>query len=206
MNDILSSNSALSKQGSQDAYRRMGFDPNGNNEVWGSLRRLFPSIFEEAASNAAFGSHLNGAKQSGIERLIALLNPANQQAQMQGIQRGNTERAAQGARQASLMNRAQGLGDGFQAGTTNAMFGAANRQNNDVAREYASPEHAIQGLQALLRAISYGQQNPEMEELYRMGGVLEQRHQQNQGELGSGSFLRQASPYIGMAVGSGKLF
>lgn len=196
-------NPILSKQGTTDAYKQYGFDPNGNNEIWGSLRRFFPTYFQGAASNAQFAQGLNGQRQSAISQLLNSLSPASQQAQLQGLQNHNTEQAAMQARQASLMNRANGMGDGFNAGTTNQMFGQAARQNNDLAREYASPQHQMAGLQAILQAIGYGQQNPELDELYRMGGVIEQRHQANQQEANSGGFLNSVLPMLGQAAGMG---
>lgn len=190
-----------SKSSTTDAFRSFGMDPNGNNEAWGAaIQRLFPGVFQQAVKGQQFGAGLQQQGQDAISRLLHLFSQQGQNTQLQGMQRGNTEQAAQGAHQASLTNRSMGLGDGFQAGTTNQMFGQANRMNNDLSREYASPEHHMQLLQNLLGAVNMGQQNPAMDELYRMGSVFEQRHAANQQEMGSGSFLRQAAPYIGAAL------
>ncbi|AIE86991.1 hypothetical protein [Fimbriimonas ginsengisoli] len=194
-------NPLTSPKGVEQQYKQFGFDPRGNNEASGSLMRFLPDYFEQAASNAEFGKRLNGQRQSAISALLNSLSPASQQSQMLGLQRGNTEQAANAARQANMMNRSYGLGDGFQAGTTAGAFGQADRMNNDIAREYASPQHQRSALQALLQAIGYGQENPQLDQIAHIGQILEQRHQANQAEMGSGSFLSALAPIAGAYLG-----
>jgi hypothetical protein len=198
----LDPNYALTKQGTTDAYKGLGFDPNGDNEAIAAIRRFLPQFFQNAQSGMAFGQELQGQKESAIQRLLRLMDPANQQAKLKSLQAGNTERGAQGARQASLMNRSMGLGDGFQAGTTNSFLGAANRQNNDLARQFASPEMAMENLKAVLQTIGFGQDNPAMDQLFNLNGMISQRDQQRKAQLGSGSLGKQLAGIGGMIMGN----
>lgn len=143
-----------SDQGIQNLYKKYNLSYGGNDEANKGLRQIVPEYTDLANQGAQFQLSLEPQRQSAVSQLLNSLGPAGQQAQMTQLQNQAGEQAANAARQAALMNRSMGMGDGFTAGNTAALMGQGAMQQNQIAQNFASPQYQAQALQAILQAIS----------------------------------------------------
>lgn len=161
-----------SREANEQNYQQAGLEYGGNNEAIRALRNILPWLSMGAQDQAKFGYQLQGQRQSAIMQLLNSLSPASQGAEQRRLQNQAYDSAGQGSRQASLALKSQGLGDGFNAGNTAAIFGDAARTSNDIAREYASPEHQANALLSWLQVADAGSQNPYANQLMDLNGAF----------------------------------
>lgn len=194
-----------SKEDYRNLYRQYGFDPSGNNEYVPMIRRWQTYLYPTASQGLEFFAGLQPQRQSAIRQLLDSLSPSGLQAKAQGLQNQAAEQAAMAARQANLMNRSMGYGDGFSAGNTAAIMGQAARTQSDIARQYADPQFQAQALTQLLGVYDQAAMNPAMQ---LMASFQPEILNQNQflAQNANKGFMSQISPIIGMAAGNPSLW
>jgi hypothetical protein len=90
-----------------------------------------------------------GYQNRMTNNLMGQMGPQAPEARIRQYRAQSTEEAARMGQQAGLAMRAQGLGDGFQAGTMAGISQDAARQTSQYAAQQRSPEARMGELQAL---------------------------------------------------------
>jgi hypothetical protein len=192
-----------SEEGRRRLFTDYGLDPRGNNELgtmmqqWGA--RLYPIVGQELE----FLSQMAPLRQQAILGLIDSMGPDAVDADIAAFGAGADENAAKASKQASMANKAQGLGDGYQEGQNAGIAGKAASEKNAYRQQQLSPAAKIQRAAMLIQAMQ-GAGNPQAFNM-AMGlfGPIEQRHRQNQSEVGSGSAWNSIGGMLGQATGMG---
>jgi len=182
----------------KDFFASLGLDVDGNNEVGRMLQNLSAGAYGNAVSRQGFNNGLEGQYQSAFQRLLNSFtedpNALSKRAS-ENIYANN----ARGMQQAGAAG--QGLGQGLQQGNLNGMGLNASRQASQADQMYRDPQRQQQNLSSILQAITQGQSsNPALDTIFKSFAPIEQRHQQNQSEIGSGSAWNQIAPIIAMGV------
>ena len=171
-------------------FRQRGFDPQGNNELGTMYQQYAAALYPQVASGINFMGELQPRRQQAIRGLLNDLGPTGMNSGMTAYASGADENAAQAARQSALAAHSSGLGDGFAAGQQAGAYNQAAAQKNAYRAQVQSPEARVQRAAAILQAIEQGSYNPALQMQMGFFGPIEQRHQQNNAEMGSGSFLQ----------------
>jgi len=175
-----------------------GGDPRGNNELGAMYNRYAAGLYPSVGRRLDFQASLDPLYENAILGFANDMGPQGVQADIAQQQAGIMENAAGAARQTGLLTRAAGLGDGFQAGQTAGIVGQGAQQANAYAAQQNSPQMRLQRAQALLRVLQQGQSdNWALDTQQGLFGPIEQRHQQNQKEVGSGSVAGQLGGLLG---------
>lgn len=182
-----------------------GIDPNGNNVTGDIFPRvaagLAPAVFSDMSW---LKNWLTPERQRAIQDYVTnILNPANLRAQMGAFNNSQNQQAAESGGGAAQMLRGLGYGDGAQSG---AIQGASTQAQRNIASNYQqqnSPEAGLNRLMAAIQAMAQGAQSPSLAIEQQMYPILEQRHQQNQSEVGSGSWLSGIASVAGQLAGAG---
>jgi hypothetical protein len=179
----------------KDFFASLGLDVNGNNEVGRMLQNLSAGAYGNAVSRQGFNNGLEGQYQSAFQRLLNSFtedpNALSKRAS-ENIYANN----ARGMQQAGAAG--QGLGQGLQQGNLNGMGLNASRQASQADQMYRDPQRQQQNLSSILQAITQGQSsNPALDTIFKSFAPIEQRHQQNQSEIGSGSAWNQIGGVVG---------
>lgn len=184
-------------------FSQHGFDPHGNNELGTMYQQYAAALYPQVGADLNFMGELAGKRRDAIMGLIGDLGPAGLKADAAAYGAGADENAAKASRQAALSGKASGLGDGFVAGQQAGAYGQAASDKNAYLAQQQSPGARIQRASALLQAMEGGFNSPALGLQQSLFGPIEQRHQQNQSEVGSGSFMNTVAQVAGMYTGMG---
>jgi hypothetical protein len=193
------------KQDYINLYKQYGFNPDGDNEFSPMARRWQTYLYPGASQNLEFFEGLQPGRRSAIQNLLNNLSPSGLQAQAQSLQIQAGEQGANAARQANLMNRSMGLGDGFNAGNTAAIMGQAAQTQNNIARQYADPQFQSQALAQLLGVYDQAANVPEMQMMTGLEPTITAQRQYLAANKSQGVW-GQIAPWVGMAAGNPSMF
>jgi len=149
----------------------------------GSIGRYLGPL---AGQQAQFAGQMEPLRQQAIQNYLNMMSPASQQAQINTYGNQAAQNANVGAMQSNAMQKAMGLGTGYQAGNIAAAGQSAANARNQYAQQVASPQYQQQLLQGMLGAIGQGQQMPMIQELLGMNSGLMNQEQLNNASAGSG--------------------
>lgn len=189
------------QQNIRDMYTKYGFMPDGDNEFSPMVKRWQAYLYPGASQGLEFFEGLQPQRRSAVQSLLNNLSPAGMQSQMHGLQNQAAEQGANAARQANLMNRSMGLGDGFNAGNTAAIMGQAAQTQNNIARQYADPQFQSQALAQLLGVYDQAAQIPEMQMMAGFQPTIMSQNEYLASHAGQG-FFGQVAPILGAAAGN----
>jgi len=189
------------QQSIQDMYTKYGFMSDGDNEFSPMVKRWQAYLYPGASQGIKFFEGLQPQRRSAIQSLLSNLSPAGMQSQMHGLQNQAAEQGANAARQASLMNRSMGLGDGFNAGNTASIMGQAAQTQNNIARQYADPQFQAQALAQLLGVYDQAAQIPEIQMMSGFQPTIMGQNEFLASHAGQGVF-GQIAPILGAAAGN----
>lgn len=188
-------------QGTTNLAKSEGFDPRGGNELSTMYKSLGFNLYPGAASNAAFGSSQDYARQQAIQNYLNMNNPASLQSELMKVQNQNNEQAATGTRNAELQAQEGGLGTGYQAGIAAGAGQQAQIANAQAARAYSPTGPVAQQMyQNSMGAYQQAYQNPELQTLMELWNPIEQQQQTNYQQRGQG-VLGAIAPIVGQFAG-----
>jgi hypothetical protein len=152
------------------------------------LKSLGVYMYPQAASQEQFAGQLEPQRQAAIQNYLNYASPASQQAQVNTYGNQAMQNANEGAMAAGGLQRAAGLGTGYQAGNDAAAGQSAANAKNEYQQQVMSPQYQQQLLQGLMGAIGQGQSLPALQQLLQMNPqmmqmqqMLTQQQQQNAG-------------------------
>ena len=183
-----------------DWVRGMGLDPNGNNEVGQMLRKLAFGMFPGIAGNTSFWGEMQPQRQEMLRNLISRFSSGN----LQATADQNRARLMRQGNQSADMARARVRGMG---GSQDAQIGAALAQRNKAsqsANDYQNNLFGPQGQMDIAQLLSgaFNQVGDTgMDELLKMFGPIENRHQQNAAEKAQGGIGGALGGVLGSALG-----
>jgi hypothetical protein len=169
------------------------------------LKSLGIYNFPLAGQQASFGANLEGQREGAIQNYMNYASPASQQAQVNTFGNEARQNANVTAQGANSLQKAAGLGTGYQAGNAQAANQAAANATNQYQQQIQSPQYQQQLLQGLLGAISQGQSSPALQQLLQMNPQLMQQEQTTLQNSQQGG-LWQGLAGIGGALAGGGAF
>jgi hypothetical protein len=181
-----------------------GFDPRGNNEIGTEFSLGAQALYPEFSHELDWMANYQGPQQrSLIESLINSLNdPGAQQADYNQYAHGAYEDAANSGNLLSNQLRGMGYGSGATGGAVTGQYQNAQRGVNQFRAQQMSPQARLQRLMASMQALQ-SNSNPAINTTMGFFNPVEQRHQQNQSEVGSGSAWNSIMQGVGMFAGQG---
>jgi len=161
------------------------------NPIINLLKALGVYQFPLAAQQATFAGQLEPQREQAIRGYLNWASPASQQAEVNQFGNQASQNANVGAMQAGALQRAQGLGTGYQAGNAQEAGQSAAQAKDQYQQQVSSPQYQQQLLQGLLGALSSGQQIPAQQSLLSLENPFLQQEQltlgsQSQNPLGAG--------------------
>lgn len=188
-----------------DFIRAQGWDPSGNNVLGDAFRNQAAWLNPEAMQEIAWLTNYFGPQsRSLIEQYVTAMNdPGALAAQREGNANMSYEAAGQGGNLLANSLRGQGYGEGVTSGAQMGLFQGAQKNVNQYNTQQMSPEARLQRLMGSMQALQSGTTMPAQRTQQSMFAPLEQRHQQNQSEQGSGSWLNGIMGTLGGIAGQG---
>lgn len=199
MNNPLLSNDPKTQN---KVFTDWGLDPNGNNELGTLFSKYAAYLHPETSKELGWLSDYAGPKmRSLIEHLVSQMNDPNElNADYQGFQQGAYENAGKEGGLLANQLRGAGYGQGASGGAIQGAYNQAAQAGNQFRSQQMSPQQRLQRLMSSLQAIN-GASMPGLQVQQSLFSPLEQRHEANQSEVGSGSaftpFLNAVGSYIG---------
>jgi hypothetical protein len=192
---------ALNGGNSDDIFTQYSFDPRGNNELGTMFQQYGAGLYGDAARRFGFASSLQPQWEQSVMGLLGQMTPEAVNTDIANYSAGAQENAAEAARNAAMFGSATGVGDGTVAGQQAGGFNKAAAQSNAYRAQQNSPEARLQRFSAIMQAINAGSGNPFFQQQMGLFGPIEQRHQQNRSEIGSGSMAGTLGTLAGMYMG-----
>lgn len=192
----------FSKQGRADQASAMGFNPNRANEIPGWLHSLGISMLPGVEDDIRFGQSLMPGRREAITAMIGNMGPAATQARVDRNTNREMSMAGQGGALAALLNRSQGMGDGFQAGQNAGIAQEAAMRSAQFERDENSPDAQLKRLMALLGATDQGTQSAALGQLMQVLGPVFQQQQIRNAEPKSQTLFSQIAGAVAPFAGS----
>jgi hypothetical protein len=168
------------------------------------LKQLSAAMYPMLGQQVQYAGQLEPQREGAIQNYLNYTNPASQQAMVNTYGNQASQNANVGAQQAGALQRASGLGTGYQAGNlADAGQSAANAKNQYQA-QINSPQYQQQLLSSALGAIGQGQNLNGINQLQNMGNPLFQQEQLNTQSQGNGLWGGLTST-LGSLLGGGGL-
>lgn len=192
------------QQGGTDLFRNQGFDPRGNNEGNAMLQRLQAGNFAPSASRTAFNAGVVEPNyQNTIQNLLARYRNRNYGQLGARANQGMRTAVYQGNQDANLMNRSQGLGEGFLAGTNAGIGLQGARLGNSAEAQFTDPgrqDSDLMNLISLLAGISG--QDPYGDRIANYNGQTEANSQNRQAQANQGGIGGIIGSILGQGAGA----
>jgi hypothetical protein len=150
------------------------------------LKQLSAAMYPMLGSQVQFAGQLEPQRQGDIQNYLNSTNPASQQAMVNTYGNQASQNANVGAQQSGALQRASGLGTGYQAGSLADAGQAAANAKNQYQAQVNSPQYQQQLLSSALGAIGQGQNLSGINQLQNMGNPLFQQEQLNTQSQGNG--------------------
>lgn len=150
------------------------------------LKQLSAAMYPMLGSQVQFAGQLEPQRQGDIQNYLNQVNPASQQAMVNTYGNQASQNANVGAQQSGALQRASGLGTGYQAGSLADAGQAAANAKNQYQAQVNSPQYQQQLLSSALGAIGQGQNLSGINQLQNMGSPLFQQEQLNTQSQGNG--------------------
>jgi hypothetical protein len=178
------------------------YDRNGNNEIGTYLKNFAAFQYPQIARELGFQGELQPGYENTIKRLLMLMSSGGMDAAKNRDRQSAMSNASAMQRQGNFAARSQGMGQEIQEGMALDSRNRLNENLNGIDQKYNDPMFRAQ---APMQAMGIYQnalgQGPAMQRLISMFAPVEQRHQQNKSEVGSGSafapFVQAAMSYFG---------
>jgi hypothetical protein len=169
------------------------------------LNSLGVYSFPAAGQAQQFAGNLEGQREGDIQNYLNWASPASQQGMVNSYGNEAAQNANVGAEQSGALQRAAGLGTGYQAGNAQEAGQSAANAKNVYQQEVNSPQYQQQLLSGGLSAIGSGQQNPFLSELMGLSSSANQNREINAQNQTSSGLWSGLSSLGGALFGSGAL-
>jgi len=189
--------------------KSQGSEARGNNVTGDYFRNNASALQPETLQEIQWLTNYLGPQyRSQIESFVSQMNdPQSLAADRAAYANQSYEQAGNSGGLLAAQLRGQGYGSGAQQGATTSAYQGAQRSSNNFNAQQMSPQARLQRVQASLQALQSGFQMPAAQAQQSYFAPLEQRHTQNQSEVGSGSafgpLLQLAGAYLGAQGGGG---